>query len=48
MIHDAQNSENQSQCVESRPFVHSHSCQENDDTDSQMRPVFRLQEIFPR
>ncbi|WP_395877985.1 hypothetical protein [Ehrlichia muris] len=48
VIHDAQNSEDQNQCVESRPFVRSHSCQENDDTDSQARSVFRLQEIFPR
>ncbi|KJV65621.1 MULTISPECIES: hypothetical protein [Ehrlichia] len=47
VIHNAQSSENQSQCVESRPFICNHGGQENGDVDGQVRPVFRLQGIFP-
>ncbi|KJV65620.1 MULTISPECIES: hypothetical protein [Ehrlichia] len=48
VIHNAQSSGNQSQCVESRPFICNHGGQENGDVDGQVRPVFRLQGIFPR
>ncbi|WP_144445939.1 hypothetical protein [Ehrlichia muris] len=50
VVHNAQSRENQSQCVESSPFICNHGGQENGDTgdDHQVRPVFRLQGVFPR
>ena len=50
VIHNAQSRENQSQCVESSPFICNHGGQENGDTggNDQVRPVFRLQGMFPR
>ncbi|WP_395877983.1 hypothetical protein [Ehrlichia muris] len=50
VVHNAQSRENQSQCVESRPFICNHGGQENGDNDinSQVSSVFRLQGIFPR
>ncbi|WP_395877982.1 hypothetical protein [Ehrlichia muris] len=50
VVHNAQSRENQSQCVESSPFICNHGGQENGDTggNDQVRPVFRLQWMFPR
>ncbi|WP_144445938.1 hypothetical protein [Ehrlichia muris] len=50
VIHNAQSRENQNQCVESSPFICNHGGQENGDTgcNHQVRPVFRLQGMFPR
>ncbi|AHC39757.1 hypothetical protein [Ehrlichia muris] len=50
VVHNAQSRENQSQYVESSPFICNHDGQENGKTSDnhKVRPAFRLQGMFPR
>ncbi|AHX04658.1 hypothetical protein [Ehrlichia japonica] len=48
VIHNAQSTENQNQCIDNKYVVHSRSSQENGGNSSnQVQSVFRLHDVFP-